>query len=232
MPSIQQELGLSKAKSAGPQQVAPGLARGLQEELTKALSLALSQLEQLGRPGSRRSRLAHRRAQEFVESALETSQLLLADLQQSPEPLVHDRVAPARSEPQHELLVTLRRQLATHHCLELRTLPILHQGPLPELPRIVARTIAEVTMGLLEGEAGVVSGLRIGALPHGLSLQLLCRPMAERDVAEVRQQLDGKLAGGTATRLALVGAGIGAGQAQHSDVLSSILWPALADEPH
>lgn len=233
MPSMQQEHGLPKAISAVSQRVAPSLAKGLQEELTKALSLALSQLGQLRRPNSRRGRLAQRKAQEFVESALETSQLLLADLQRTPEPSKLEALdATPSAESKHELLLNLRRQLALSSLAPIQTLPVLHQGPLPELPRIVARTLSEVTLHMLGGSAEALSGLRISALSHGLSLQLLCKPMAEREAAAVRLRLEGELAGGAATRLALVGAGIGPSQAQHTDVLISIVWPALADDAH
>ncbi|MCV2348693.1 hypothetical protein [Paucibacter sp. Y2R2-4] len=233
MPSMQQEHGPRTAISAGPQRVAPSLAKGLQEELTKALSLALSQLELLGRPGSKRGRLAQRKAQEFVESALETSQLLLADMHRAPEPSKADlRDAASSADSNHELLLNLRRQMAISTHPKVQSLPVLHQGPLPELPRIVARTLTEVTLHLLGGCPDALSGLRISTLAHGLSLQLLCKPMAERESAAVRLRLEGELAGGAATRLALVGAGIGPSQAQHTDVLISIVWPAQADDTH
>jgi len=231
MPSMQQEHGLPKAISSVSQRVAPSLAKGLQEELTKALSLALSQLGQLRRPGSRRGRLAQRKAQEFVESALETSQLLLADLQRTPEPSkLEAQDAASRPESSHELLLNLRRHLSLSSHAHIQTLPVLHQGQLPELPRIVARTLSEVTLHLMDGHAEALSGLRISALSHGLSLQLLCKPMAEREAAAVRLRLEGELAGGGATRLALVGAGLGPCQAQHTDILISIVWPAMADD--
>jgi hypothetical protein len=231
MPSMQQVHGPQKAIPVGPQRVAPGLAKGLQEELSKALSLALSQLELLGRPGSKRGRLAQRKAQEFVESALETSQLLLADMQRPPDASKPEARDPATTmESNHELLLNLRRQLALSKHPKIQSLPVLHQGQLPELPRIVARSLSEVTLQLLGGSADALSGLRISALPHGLSLQLLCKPMAEREAAEMRKRLEDELAGVVGTRLALVGAGIRTHEAQHSDVLIGIVWPEQGED--
>jgi len=230
MPSMQQERSPAKHAAAGSPRVAPSLAKGLQEDLTKALSLALSQLEQLGRPGSRRGRLAQRKAQEFVESALETSQMLLADMQQAAAPTGQESLSPKNEQPRHELLVTLQRQLAASSNPKIQALPLVYQGQLPELPRIVARTLSEVTLHLLGSGAHALSSLRIQALTHGLSVQLLCKPMEAQLTADLRRRLEADLAGGAATRLALVGAGIGRCETVASDVLISIVWPALSED--
>ncbi len=233
MPSMQQEFSSAQTRMGSPQGPAPNMSKGLQQDLTQALSLALHQLGQLGRPSSKRGRLAQRRAQQFVESALETSQLLWADQQQSPEPMPDStRDSASKTQSQHELLLNLHRQMSQSAQRLVQALPVLHVGTLPELPRIVSRTLSEVALQWVGAHADALSGLRLQAHSHGLSLQLLRKPMAEHQTQKIRAQLEQQLGQGTYTRLALVGAGIAPLHEQHSDVLISIVWPAQADDTH
>jgi len=208
-------------------------SQSLQDELSRSLSDALDQLERLGHQPGRRARLAQRRAQACLESALVTTESLFADLdEKKPGPQLQAVPPLSRTAPlsyEHEITRALKHRLQELSGSLSRT-PELHTlGPLPELPRIVMRSIVDAMAHLLCNLGALVGSVEITPKPHGLQLRLVAAPELDpmADTTSIVMRAD---RGRVATLLATVGARLDHPRGPATQTLAVVSWPARSDE--